>query len=577
MDAPDLEAELNALEMRAVSATLRRAVRTAEDADARALMRAVHQWHAALMHSGAYAAASQRANEVIVKELEAGHGPLMARTAAIGRARSATCSFLRLAGGHPAVYQQLQRALGVWHASLHAFDARELRKEIGMAAERAKNLKRGWKDEREARMELERKLATAEGEASEACRALKAAEAEVAASSAASQPAAARGGRPSCLPRPSSAPGLPTHSSLPPAPHHPRIKELEQRVVDAKEEAARAIEAAKVDRHKLSALQKEHAPLLAEAKALKGRDFGEQRLQAHVSELRKRLSSVPLERAALKMRILALGLEGPRARLHEMRAVCVASALARAKLKETVSSLRGSLHGERWRGARMLWRSCERARLARGVSTWWATVVMLRAQGRHHQKEAELEARGEREAMTSEAERDSALEKLRRAADAKLRKERQLATTRMLERDALVRQVKQLQAQLRHSSAMRHPSPGQDTYVPSGASKGGVDMERSSGREASPGAIPSATANGPSGRRGGRAGSAGEGAGMGALPARRAPVPKRSEAGAPSLLEEESKELRQALSASRHEKDVLQCEVQSMRLELDTLRELMQS
>ena len=102
-------------------------------------------------------------------------------------------------------------------------------------------------------------------------------------------------------------------------------------------------------------------------------------------------------------------------------------------------------------------------------------------------------------------------------------------------------------------------------------------MERSSGREASPGAIPSATANGPSGRRGGRAGSAGEGAGMGALPARRAPVPKRSEAGAPSLLEEESKELRQALSASRHEKDVLQCEVQSMRLELDTLRELMQS
>ena len=57
-------------------------------------------------------------------------------------------------------------------------------------------------------------------------------------------------------------------------------------------------------------------------------------------------------------------------------------------------------------------------------------------------------------------------------------------------------------------------------------------------------------------------------------PPRRAPVPKRSEGATSTLLEEEAKDLRAALNASRHEKDVMHCEVQSMRLELETLREL---
>jgi len=47
--------------------------------------------------------------------------------------------------------------------------------------------------------------------------------------------------------------------------------------------------------------------------------------------------------------------------------------------------------------------------------------------------------------------------------------------------------------------------------------------------------------------------------------------------GASSLAEEEAKELREALTASRQEKDVLQCEVHSLRLEMETMRELMAS
>ena len=62
---------------------------------------------------------------------------------------------------------------------------------------------------------------------------------------------------------------------------------------------------------------------------------------------------------------------------------------------------------------------------------------------------------------------------------------------------------------------------------------------------------------------------------MEGAPARRAPVPKRGEGATSSLLAEEAKELREALNASRHEKDVLQCEVHAMRLELDTMRELL--
>ena len=53
-------------------------------------------------------------------------------------------------------------------------------------------------------------------------------------------------------------------------------------------------------------------------------------------------------------------------------------------------------------------------------------------------------------------------------------------------------------------------------------------------------------------------------------------MPKRNVGATPSLLEEETQELREALNASRREKDVLQLELHAMRLELDTTRELLQ-
>ena len=85
-------------------------------------------------------------------------------------------------------------------------------------------------------------------------------------------------------------------------------------------------------------------------------------------------------------------------------------------------------------------------------------------------------------------------------------------------------------------------------------------------RDARPSRIP-----GPSGD------AAGDGTGgvAEAAPRRRAPVPKRTEGAVPTLAQEEARELREALGASKQEKDVLQCEVHALRLELETMKELM--
>ena len=154
----------------------------------------------------------------------------------------------------------------------------------------------------------------------------------------------------------------------------------------------------------------------------------------------------------------------------------------------------------------------------------------------------------------------------------------QLATTRLLERDALVRQVKQLEAQLRHTSAMKRPQAGQDTAhgVPSAASKGGVAWSDARGRQPSP--LAGGGGGGGIARAGARGGSpagADDQEGGGSRQ-RRPAVPRRHEGMTPSLIEEENSELREALNASRHERDVLQCEVHAMRLELETTRELLQ-
>ena len=52
---------------------------------------------------------------------------------------------------------------------------------------------------------------------------------------------------------------------------------------------------------------------------------------------------------------------------------------------------------------------------------------------------------------------ESTVEKMRRSFDAKLRKERQLATTRLLERDALARQVRHAHCRPPHGAPLGAP------------------------------------------------------------------------------------------------------------------------
>ena len=574
--AESLEKELDAMEMRVAACVISRVVRSVEVTEARLLHLAMRKWHGLLTFARAfttaYGIASQRARDAISRQAADGTGDMLSRRAAAAHARAATCVFLRLAGGTPAVYQQLQRAIGRWQTAVSAFEARELRKEVGMASERAKNLKKGWKDEREQRTELEVRVASAEAEAAETMRALRVAEEAAAATEQRGAHSASQ--RPSCLPRPSAASGAGSQLAAPPVA--PRIKELEARAKEAREEAVKAAEGAKADRQRLTSLQKEHGPLVTELRALRAKDLGVEKLHSKIAQLKKALAGAPLERAALRMRVLAAGAEARarRNQLHSMRGVGVASALARARLQQKATALRGALHGERWRGAGSLWRFLDRARLARGLGTWCACVRSMRVERYYERRVEKMESRGEIAKESSAQDNAAALEKLRRSADEKLKKERQLATTRMHERDTLVRQVKQLQAQLRHASSMRHPSPGQDTSVASGGG-GGIDMGKSLGRSAAEMRTRAAEAAGGDGS-GPEAVARPNSAQTPARP-RRAAVPKRGEGATGSMAADEARELREALSNSRHEKVVLQCELDALRLEMETMRELMSS
>ena len=476
-----------------------------------------------------------------------------------------------------------------------------------MGAERAKNLKRGWREERDARAELSQRLATSENSlaaAAETLRAWKAAEADrkVAQAEAAetqhgpAEHSAAAGSGEAASERP--APPMPPRASTPPprlvretrlprpggggsaaapAPSqlpapNPRIKDLEGKVQAAREEATRAAEAARLDKARLAALQKEHTPLLAEAKELRKRQYAFDALKTRIAEQSSKLAKVPRRLGALRWRLLAAGIERPQ--LHGLRGTLRASRLARTRLEHFLASARGSLHGERWRGAGALWRFLERARLARSLERWARSIAVLRITYRYETTLGEVERRGEATTHQSEAEREAALEKLRKAADGKLRKERALATTRMLERDALARQVTQLQAQLRHAAALRHPSPGQDTYVPTSAAGSGVAWAK--GRGGRGGGAANGGRTSSEGAENDPKGGHDENEGHGGAETRRRPaVPKRSVGATPTLLEEEAKELREALTASKNERDVLQCEVHALRLELEATRELL--
>ena len=566
----------------------------------------VRKWYSVSLYSKAfttaYTLASSKAKEVLTEQAKQGRGAIVPRALAKKRAVSFTFVLMRLAATTPAIYQLLQRALGIWQSAIHMYEAREYKKEVSNGLERTRNLKKGWKDEQTSRIELEQRANKAESEVIELGKVLRTLQGEADEqrlllmeyqeeertvpagwpppadmSSLSDEPLP----RPSCLPKPgtlmTTTRGGSSASYLPDPPQHlPRIKELEGRVREAREEAAKAMEEAKADKLRLHTLQKEHGPLVAEVKALRQKDFGVKQLNERIATLKARLADYPHERACLHIRRFAAAMRGDKSlrALKALHATSMASALARHKLKQAVTALQGGVKHNRWRRAMSLWRFLNRQRLSRGLSTWRATVLLLRLDVVYNDKLFEVERRGEVAAIAEDNEHDKALDKLRRAADAKLRKERDLATTRMLERDALARQVTQLQAQLRHKDALRHPSPGQDTNVPaSRASKSAVDMRKASGRERKENTLP---AGAPSSSAAGEGGG-GDKASSSSSSARRAPVPKRPPVPTPSIHEEEAKELREALSASRAEKDVLQCEVHSMRLELETMRELMSS
>ena len=476
-------------------------------------------------------------------------------------------AFLRLSCGTPGKLHLLQRALGKWQTAMGVFESRELRKAGVLAAERARNLKKGWKDERELRLEMETRATAAEAEAKEAVRASRASEAALA--SAASNPPHASA---SMLPKPgggaagsSTRPGsTPAPSQLPPPPPPPpRLKELEQRAAAASEEAARAIESARADKRALANLHKEHATVLTELKGLRKGHRHVGGLEERLVTLRDALRDASDERAALRLRLLAATADRPE--VHALRTSCLALRLSKARLAASLASAKGALHGERWRGAAATWRFCERARLARGLARWCESVHALEVLAECEARVVELEERGEFDGRQNEATQQAALERLRKSADSKLRKERQLATTRLMEREALERQVKQLQAQLRHASALQHQPSGQDTAVPTSSTKPGAAWTSPRGASRPRGT----SGSGPTDGRDGKAGAAAEGE----RGARRPPLPKR--AAITTLADEELRELREALADSRHERDVLRGELDAMRLELDTTRELL--
>jgi uncharacterized membrane protein YgcG len=310
-----------------------------------------------------------------------------------------------------------------------------------------------------------------------------------------------------------------------------------------------------------------------------------------------RVNGAPLhlvEPAPLRLKVLATALDA--AALPGERSAALASRLAKRRLQATVGTLTASVSGARWRAAGALWRYCSSQRLERALATWAACVERARLGAELQSRIDELELLVDEATSRGAADGEARLDKLRRAADEKLRKERQLAATRLAERDALARQVVQLQAQIRHAAAV--PNRPQDTanaMAPTSsvkfdqttprAPRAGVNSAPRAGVNS--GATPPTTpsrggAGGPATNRLARGGLGGggddEGDGAGGASGRwvRPPIPKPPHPQG-LLIEEEVRELRAALAASRTERDVLRMEMEAMALELETTRELLGS
>ena len=501
---------------------------------------------------------------------------MIPRAVAMSAARAAACAFLRLGCGTPGRFQILQRSLGRWKEAVCAFDGREAKKEASAANERARNLKRGWKEERDARQAGEQKASTLEAKVAELTaqiaeltRQLRAAaeEARIAAEAKENAPRQAGAGvlvafepPPSQLPPPdqsSSVAGIlgqlkmalaknlnrmidtfrefdedqsgkinkrefrlalqklgivahkstcdltfdsldndrsgtieyeelnthlrrragdPSHigavlgtvspgrsletaslpapatSQLPPPsqvtrtsqlPEPPgvlaRVRDLEQRLKVAKEEVARSEMAIKVERRALATLREERQPLVDELQTLRKVKTNTDQLQRRIEQLEQSKSALTLERAALRLKVLATALDA--AALPGERSAALASRLAKRRLQTTVGTLTASVSGARWRAAGALLRFCSSQRLVRALATWAACVERARLGAELQSRIDELELLVDEATSRGAADGEARLAKLRRAADEKLRKERQLAATRLTERDALARQV----------------------------------------------------------------------------------------------------------------------------------------
>ena len=567
-------------------------------------MHALRKWHGVLLYARAfilaYAKASERArtapptrsDETRSDETRSERQPaqpvgtlsdsthataaLIPRAVAMSAARAAACAFLRLGCGTPGRFQILQRSLGRWKEAVCAFDGREAKKEASAANERARNLKRGWKEERDARQAGEQKASTLEAKVAELTaqiaeltRQLRAAaeEARIAAEAKENAPRQAGAGvlvafepPPSQLPPPdqsSSVAGIlgqlkmalaknlnrmidtfrefdedqsgkinkrefrlalqklgivahkstcdltfdsldndrsgtieyeelnthlrrragdPSHigavlgtvspgrsletaslpapatSQLPPPsqvtrtsqlPEPPgvlaRVRDLEQRLKVAKEEVARSEMAIKVERRALATLREERQPLVDELQTLRKVKTNTDQLQRRIEQLEQSKSALTLERAALRLKVLATALDA--AALPGERSAALASRLAKRRLQTTVGTLTASVSGARWRAAGALLRFCSSQRLVRALATWAASVERAQLSAELQSRIDELELLVDEATSRGAADGEARLAKLRRAADEKLRKERQLAATRLTERDALARQV----------------------------------------------------------------------------------------------------------------------------------------
>lgn len=399
----------------------------------------------------------------------------------------------------------LSRALGLWQSAICCFEARDLRKALQLANERARNLKKGWQQEREERRALSERvlhLQEADGRAASEQAALLAERERLA------------------------------HIVSQREPLTARVRDLEAQLTSAKEDCARARDAAKVDRKALQALRLDRSNAQAQATSEAVR---EQRraVQDAQAKMQKANDSVVLHRQMLAR----VALQAMAARLASRDADGLhlsntALRLSVPRLRKQLAQAESSRVGERWRAARCSVRFLRAMRLSAIMHKWTAAAremalrdVMLTE---HNDVAALIDASQDRLAKHAR--------QLQAKFEVELKKERALAVSRLQERDALDRQLREAQAQLK---ARKQPRPEV-------LRKTATDSPET-GRKATP------------------------------APAR---VGRSTATSLPGTINRgrtnmEVEQLRSSLASMQHERDVLLCEVSALQTELEASRELL--